>query len=31
MAESDEEFLELKDRSRLGIGSEDFCGKMQDL
>jgi len=31
MAETDEEFLEQKDRSRLGIGSEEFCGKMQDL
>lgn len=31
MAETDEEFMELKDRSRLGIGSEEFCGKMQDL
>ncbi len=31
MAETDEEFLALKERSRLGIGSEEFCGKMQEL
>ena len=31
MAETDEEFHELKERSRLGIGSETFCAKMQEL
>jgi REP element-mobilizing transposase RayT len=31
LAETDEEFLALKDRSRLGIGSEEFCSKIHDL
>jgi REP element-mobilizing transposase RayT len=31
MAETDGDFLELKEQSRLAIGGADFCAKIQDL
>jgi REP element-mobilizing transposase RayT len=31
MAETDEEFLELKEQSRLAIGGAEFCARIQDL